>query len=302
MALDDLSLGIPQGQIHAIIGPNGSGKTTLLRVLSGAVGPDAGKVTFQGRNVTAETPWERFVAGLARTPARTTVMPELTALQHVQAGTWAHHEHAGPVRTLFSTPRSRAEAAQMRARAEEVLELAGLSHLANTPVGELNGAEQRLVMLGTAYASAPRVMLVDEPSSGLSGPDSERVTDLLLRFRETGTTILLVEHNLQVVRSAADLVTVLDAGSIIAQGTPGQVARRRVVMDAYLGDAASELSSRNGSPSRRRNGSKGKGSKMASRNGRKAGARSSVKRRTAGTPKAKKSGPAKPRKNAGGKR
>ena len=140
----------------------------------------------------------------------------------------------------------------MRARAEEVLALAGLAHAAATPVGQLNGAEQRLVMLATAYASGPRLMLVDEPSSGLSGPDAQRVTDLLLVLRSSGATILLVEHNLQVVRAVADVVTVLDAGSIIAQGTPGQVARRRVVLDAYLGDAASQLAPRGRRPGARR--------------------------------------------------
>jgi ABC-type multidrug transport system ATPase subunit len=107
-----------------------------------------------------------------------------------------------------------------------------------------NGADQRLVMLATAFATGPRILLVDEPSSGMSGPDAERASEVLRRMAQAGTTLLLVEHNLQLVRTLAHRVSVLDAGNVIARGTPAEVARRRVVLDAYLGADWEELSRR----------------------------------------------------------
>jgi ABC-type branched-subunit amino acid transport system ATPase component len=207
---------------------------------------------------------------VARSPAQTTVMPELTALDHVEAGLWSQREQAGALRSLLGTPKARASATRLRARAEEVLGVTGLRGVAGTRVGELSGADQRLVMLATAYASNPKVMLVDEPTSGLSGSDAARVTDLLLVLREAGATILLVEHNLPVVREVADRVTVMDAGAIIAQGTPAQVARRKIVIDAYLGEAAAELTtSPNGSAAK----ANGNGRASSTKNGRKQAAR-----------------------------
>ncbi|MFN2590076.1 MAG: branched-chain amino acid ABC transporter ATP-binding protein/permease [Actinomycetota bacterium] len=240
-ALDGLSVAFSEGRIHAIIGPNGSGKTTLLRTLAGAVVPDDGRVSLDGRDVTGLPPWERSRAGIARTPARTTVVPELTALQHIEAALWSEDGRATPFRIIVSTPRARAEMAGIRSRAEEVLALLDLSAVASRPASELSGADQRLIMLATACARGPRVLLADEPSSGLSGPDAERIIRALITLRAAGTTVVLVEHNLGVVRVAADVVTVLDAGAVIAEGTPGRIARRRAVLDAYLGEAASEL-------------------------------------------------------------
>jgi len=238
VAAEDLSITVAPGSIHAVIGPNGSGKTTLLRLLAGTTQPDAGTILLGDRDVTPLPTWERVRLGIVRTLPSTTVFADLTALDHVMTGSVVRRTYGGAVRSLLSTPLSRAEEAAARSHAEAVLAMAGLSSEAKVPAGLLSGADQRLLMLATAFAASPVVLLVDEPSSGMSAPAVARLLEVLRRFASGGMTLVVVEHNLRLVRSLADRVTVLDAGRVIAEGSPDEVASDQAVREAYLGSAS----------------------------------------------------------------
>jgi ABC-type branched-subunit amino acid transport system ATPase component/ABC-type branched-subunit amino acid transport system permease subunit len=235
LALDDVSFEVRPGQVHALIGPNGSGKTTLLRILAGTIRPDGGSIELLGRDVTGTRVGERVRRGLVRTLQRTAVFPDLTVAQHVQAGADARRS-TGALRTLLATPDARAETRAIAREGWMLLALAGLRGSARARVGSLPGAEQRLVAIVTALTARPRVVLLDEPAAGMSQDRREDLVALLDRLRGLGLAIVLVEHDLRLVRAVADVVTVLDAGTVIARGTPRAVADRKAVQRAYLGD------------------------------------------------------------------
>jgi branched-chain amino acid transport system ATP-binding protein/branched-chain amino acid transport system permease protein len=238
VAAEEISIAVAAGgSIHAVIGPNGSGKTTLLRLLAGTMAPDAGRISLDGRDVTALPSWERVRLGIVRTLPVTTVFGDLTALEHVMIGSVVRRRHGGAVRSVLKTPLARAEQAAMRAHAEAVLGMAGLSSAARLLASSLSGADQRLLMLATAFAASPSVLLVDEPSAGMSAPAVARLLAALRMFAGTGTTLVVVEHNLRLVRTLARRVTVLDAGRVIAEGSPNEVASNPAVREAYLGSA-----------------------------------------------------------------
>ena len=236
-AVDDAAIEVRPGEIHALIGPNGSGKSTTLRLLSGALRPDAGTVRLGHRDLTALGARERVAAGVARTLQHTVVFPELTALDHAEAGTEVRRSRSGALRTALATPQARREREVMRSRALAALDEVGLSGRAAVPAERLTSTEQRLLMIATALASEPRVLLLDEPTAGMSAADLDRLVPLLLRLRDRGLGLLLVEHNLRLVRRVAHTVTVLDAGAVIARGRPDDVASDPGVRLAYLGRA-----------------------------------------------------------------
>lgn len=233
-AVVDLSLELASGRVTAMIGPNGSGKTTALRLLSGTLAPDKGSVLLDGAELPS-SPVQRVSLGVVRTLQSTATFPESTALQNVAAGAGARRRYGGALRALFATPLARKEAAHTRARARAILAKLGLASRAETPASELPGAEQRLLMIAAALAADPRVLLLDEPSAGAAAEDLERLAALIRRLRDDGLAILVVEHNLRLVRSVADRVIVLDAGRVIAEGTPDAVAASEEVRTAYLG-------------------------------------------------------------------
>jgi branched-chain amino acid transport system ATP-binding protein len=170
-----------------------------------------------------------------RTLPTVTLFADLTVLQHAVVGTLAGRRYSGMARTMLATPLCRSEAAAQRRAAQRALEAAGLEPYAGRPVRSLSPIDQRLLMLATAYASSPKVLMLDEPSAGLSPREAQRVVALLNAFRAEGTALLLVEHNLRVVGALADRVTVLDAGVVIAEGTVGEITRNPAVREAYLG-------------------------------------------------------------------
>jgi branched-chain amino acid transport system ATP-binding protein len=235
VALDGVDLRLEPGRVHALIGPNGSGKTTLLRLLAGDLDPDAGSVSFDGRDVTRTTELERVRLGVARTLQSTSVFPALTALEHAETGTVAGRGDGGAIRTILATPRARAGARSAGARAHSALREVGLADRASTPAERLTSTEQRLLMIAGALASGPGALLLDEPAAGMVFPDLPALAAVLDRLAGRGIVVVLVEHNLRLVRRVASWVTVLDAGRVIAEGPPGEVADRPEVRLAYLG-------------------------------------------------------------------
>jgi branched-chain amino acid transport system permease protein len=234
-ALDGVSVRLARGEVRALIGPNGSGKTTCLRILAGTMRTDGGRIVLEGRDLTVAPTPERVRAGIVRTLPTVTLFTDLTVLQHAVVGTLAGRRYSGMARTMLATPLCRSEAAARRRAAQRALEAAGLEPYADRPVRSLSPIDQRLLILATAYASSPKVLMLDEPSAGLSPREAQRVVALLNAFRAEGTALLLVEHNLRVVGALADRVTVLDAGVVIAEGTVGEITRNPAVREAYLG-------------------------------------------------------------------
>jgi ABC-type branched-subunit amino acid transport system ATPase component/ABC-type branched-subunit amino acid transport system permease subunit len=237
-ALEEVSFTLVRGEVHALIGPNGSGKSTSLRVLAGALTPDGGDVVLEGTSLGGMSPRGRLEAGLARTLQRTEVFPEMSVLEHTFLGAGVRRRYGGAFRTLFATPRARAEAEVTKARCRGLLAEVGLAWAADRPARELSGGDQRILMILMAYASGPRVLLLDEPSAGMSRAHVRRLQDLIETLKGWGVTILLVEHDLRLVGAVADRVTVLGAGAVISEGTPHEVSRDPVVVETYLGRAS----------------------------------------------------------------
>jgi branched-chain amino acid transport system permease protein len=235
VALDDLDLDLIPGSVHALIGPNGSGKTTALRALAGELRPDSGSIALGDDRLEELPQRERARLGLVGTKQTTAIFPELTALEHALVGAGLHRRRSGPFRTLFRTPQARAEEVRAERRALGALQVVGLLEVRNRPAVELSAHQQRLLMLASALATEPRVLLLDEPAAGASSTELDRLADLLQKLRGKGLALLLIEHNLRFVRRVADEVTVLAAGRRIATGTLAEVAANADVRAAYLG-------------------------------------------------------------------
>ncbi len=235
-ALDGLSLELVSGRVVAVVGPNGSGKTTALRLLAGAMTPDGGRIVLGGDDITELDAHARAERGVVRTLQATAVFPASTALDNVVVGAAVGERDLGPLRALFATPRARAAATRARNRALESLERVGLGWAADVPAAELRAADQRALMIAAALAARPRVLLVDEPSAGIGAEEVDGLLALLGGLRDDGIAVLLVEHNLRVVRNA-DHVVVLAAGRVVAAGDPEHVSADPEVRRAFLGGA-----------------------------------------------------------------
>ncbi len=218
-ALADVSLDVHGGEILGIIGPNGAGKTTLLNALNGIVRPASGRAVFEGRALAGLPPQEVCALGVGRTFQTVRAFPRLTLLENVVVG-------------AFAAERS-STAALARARA--AVARVGLADRALAPASTLTNRELRLMELARALAGGPRLVLMDESFAGLSSEDIEFMIPLLLRLRDGGLTIAIIEHTMQAMVRLADRFVVLDHGSSIATGCPQDVVRDRTVIAAYLG-------------------------------------------------------------------
>ena len=235
VALDGLELEARPESIVALIGPNGSGKTTALRILSGTLDADAGRLELEGKALNGSGIAARVELGVVRTLQRTAVFEDMTALENVLAGAGVRRRYGSAIRTVLATPRARAEDRAQRSAALVTLEQVGLEAAADRPAGTLSASEQRRLMLASALATNPRVLLLDELAAGGTAEDVRRLAEILDGLRRDGLAIVLVEHNLRLVRDVASTVVVLDHGRTIATGTPGEVALLPQVQAAYLG-------------------------------------------------------------------
>ncbi len=231
-ATDDVSLNIVEGELHALIGPNGAGKTTLLGQIAGEIRPDSGRIRFAGRDITALPVWRRSAIGLARSFQITSVFPDFTALDNAALAVQAH---AGSSFRFWRDAR-REEA--LRAPAFAALARVGLADRADVLAERLSHGEQRQLELAMALATAPRLLLLDEPTAGMGPEESARMI-ALLRALKSELTILLVEHDMEAVFALSDRITVLVYGRIVASGRPDEVRANEEVRRAYLGEEES---------------------------------------------------------------
>ncbi len=228
-ATDDASFDFMAGELHALIGPNGAGKTTLINLLSGELKPDAGRIVFDGHDITRVPPHRRAQQGLVRSFQITSVFHELTVLQNVMLAVQIAAGHS------FAFWRDVRTDQRLIGPAREALETVGLAADAERRVADLAHGARRQLELAMVLALKPRLMLLDEPLAGMSGAEADAMVALLGRLK-THCTIVLVEHDMDAVFSLADRLTVLAAGRPIATGTPADIRNNALVRDAYLGE------------------------------------------------------------------
>jgi branched-chain amino acid transport system ATP-binding protein len=233
LAVSDVDLRVRRGEIHALIGPNGAGKTTFFNLLTKFLIPDRGQILYRGADITQAKPAEVARRGIGRSFQMSAVFPHLTVLENVRI---ALQRTLG---TTFQFWKPAASLAVLDARTRELLEQVDLGGFLHMRAVELPYGRKRALELATTLAMAPQLMLLDEPTQGMAHEDVDRVTSLIRRAA-TDRTVLMVEHNMQVVARIADTITVLQRGKVIASGQYAQVARDPLVMEAYMGspDAA----------------------------------------------------------------
>ena len=233
-AVRDISYEIPEGAVFAIIGPNGAGKSTMLNLISGVYQPDAGTLTFAGVNLAGRPAWRRVRLGIARTFQKIRLFRQLSVLDNVIAGFHIHHD-IPPWQYLTHGRAFREDQARCRTQALELLAFVGLGERRDVVAGALSYGEQRMLEFARALATQPKLLLIDEPAAGLNAAEVDRLLDRILSTRRNGVTVVIVEHNMDLVMNVADRVLVMDYGQHLFEGAPSDVQKNPAVVSAYLG-------------------------------------------------------------------
>lgn len=234
-AVNDVGFSLEKGRIQAVIGPNGAGKTSLFNLISGTIAPDSGKVSFKDRDITALAPHRIARHGIIRTFQALKLSPNMTALENVMLG---RHRitNAGFASAILALPRARKEERLIREAAQEALRTLGIERHAQARAGSLPFGTQRAVEMARALAAGPELLLLDEPASGLNMKETSELSELILRIRAGGVTVLIVEHDMSLVMGISDHVVVLNFGRKIAEGPPREIQANPEVVRIYLGE------------------------------------------------------------------
>jgi branched-chain amino acid transport system ATP-binding protein len=233
-AVNDVNLRVRRGSIHALIGPNGAGKTTCFNLLTKFLDPTAGQIVFNGVDITRERPAHIARRGVIRSFQISAVFPHLSVLQNVRIGLQRQ------LGTSFHFWRSERSLDQLNDRAMDLLTQVGLTDFADTKTVELSYGRKRALEIATTLSMEPELMLLDEPTQGMGHEDVDRVTALIKKV-SAGRTILMVEHNMNVIAGISDTITVLKQGEVLAEGSYAEVSKNPLVMEAYMGSADAAL-------------------------------------------------------------
>jgi branched-chain amino acid transport system ATP-binding protein len=238
-AVDKLDLEVPEGKILSLIGPNGAGKTTVFNMITGVYPPSEGEIAFRNKRLNGLRSNRIIAQGVARTFQNIRLFKSMTVIENVQVGMHCRTK-SGAFRALFKSPAEIREEKLIAEKSLEILEYLGLARHYNDYASNLPYGAQRRLEIARALASRPEILLLDEPAAGMNPRETEELMDLILNLRDTGLTIFLVEHDMRLVMGISEMVTVLDYGRKIAEGSPAEIQQNEEVIEAYLGSGRND--------------------------------------------------------------
>jgi branched-chain amino acid transport system ATP-binding protein len=257
-AVADVTFTVQPGEVHGLVGPNGAGKSTALGILSGFIPPDAGSITYRGRELVGAAPDNLVRAGIARTFQEPSPVAGLTVLENVLTGLHTRGR-AGTLQAAVRTPMLRREEKKLKADALGLLDSVGLADRAGADAGDLSFGELRYLEVVRCLGTGATMLLLDEPAAGMGKTETDRLTALIDEVRKQGRGVLLVDHDMGFIFSVCDSITVMNAGRVIADGPPPEIERSETVRAAYLGGHAEHSSAGRSSTENSSTGGRGSG-------------------------------------------